>query len=386
MARGLAGAILFYSRDILYYAGTAQPSYLVVLPDDYRLFVRRGWEFARRESFLPEGRLVREGNLVVISRQMFPGAAVGEKVGAELDMLPVLQQRAFSAALDNRELVDISPEILAQRMIKEPAEIDSIRKACAAVHVGHEALMRGLRLGMSELDVAALVEDAHRRAGHEGMCFQRLVDFIVARGALTSGPNLRDTSGAVLTISGVGLSPAVPSGASRRILERGDLLMVDIPTCVEGYHADQSRTYAVGRYPERSIELAQRLREVADHLIRSLVPGVTAGDAFSIAQQQANELGLGESFLNFTSQPKAHFVGHGVGLEINEPPILARNRSTPLAVGMVLAIEMHVMEPDGLTVKLEDMVHMSPDGAELVTVSPRELSLLALQGAGVSRI
>lgn len=372
--RGLAGAVLFYSRDIFYYAGTAQPCYLVVLPSDYRLFVRRGWEFACRETFLPEGRIVREGNLASISRQMFPGT--GEKIGAELDMLPVLQQRAISDALNNRELVDISPDILDQRMIKERSEIDKIRKACAVVHMGHLALMRGMRMGMSELEVAALVEDAHRRAGHEGMSFQRLVDFVVARGALTSGPNLRNTSGAVFTISGVGLSPAIPSGASRRVLEHGDLLMIDIPTCVEGYHADQSRTYAIGQYPDRSIELAHRLRDVADHLIHNLVPGITAGDAFSIAQDRASELGLEDSFLNFASQPKAHFVGHGVGLEINEPPILARNRSTPLAAGMVVAVEMHVMESDGLTVKLEDTVHIGSNGAEILTLSPRELSLL----------
>ena len=78
----------------------------------------------------------------------------------------------------------------------------------------------------------------------------------------------------------------------------------------------------------------------------------------------------------FASKVKAHFVGHGIGLELNEPPLLARKGDTVLKEGMVLAIEMHVMEPDGLTMKLEDTVHLTAQGARLLTLSPRELPVV----------
>jgi len=376
--RGLAGAILFYSRDIYYYTGTSQPAYLVVLPDDYRLLIRRGYDIARRESGLAAERIQDEKNPPAMMARLFPGAGAGEQVGTELDMLTVPHARSLSRTLGQRQLVDLSPAVLQQRMIKDAGEIETIAKACAAIQAGHLAVLSCLRAGLSELELAAAVENAQRLAGHEGCFFIRLTDFVMSRGPLASGPNLRQTSGTLFALSGAGLSSAVPTGASRRIMKRGDLVLVDIPACVEGYHADQSRTYAVGQAPARASDLFGSLREVADHLIGSLRPGLTTGEAFALAQGRAAELDLGKSFMAFDSKAQAHFVGHGIGLELNEPPLLARQGDTVLMPGMVLTIEIHLMEPDGLTLKLEDMVHLTERGTEILTLSPRELSVVDL--------
>jgi Xaa-Pro dipeptidase len=373
--RALAGAILFYSRDVFYYTGTAQPSYLVVLPKEHMLFVRRGYEFARRECGLETERIISESSIKTICQQMFPGTGTGEKIGTELDVLTVAQSRSLSRSLGERELVDISGDILNQRMIKDQEEIESIRKACHAVHAGHLAAVSCLRAGMSELELAANAENAQRLAGHEGLFFMRIPDFVMSRGPLASGPNLRQTSGTVYTITGTGLSSAVPAGPSYRIMDRGDLVVVDIPACVHGYHADQTRTYAVGQIPEGALDLFSQLRDISDFLINSMSAGMTTGQVFALAQDRAVQLGLGEAFMGFESQANAHFVGHGIGLELNEPPLLVRNGDYTLKPGMVLAIEMHMMVPGGLTVKLEDTVHVTQKGVQLMTVSPRELSM-----------
>jgi Xaa-Pro dipeptidase len=374
--RGLAGAILFYSRDIYYYTGTSQPAYLVVLPDDYRLVVRRGYDLVQRECGLGSGRIQNERNPLAALTRLLPGSGTGEKVGTEVDMLTVPHAQSLSRALGGRELVNFSNEVLQQRIVKDAGEIDSIAKSCAAVHAGHLAAVSCLRAGLSELELTAAVENAHRLAGHEGCFFIRSTDFVMSRGPLASGPNLRQTSGTLFTLSGAGLSAAVSTGASRRLIEPEDLVLVDIPTCVEGYHADQSRMYAVHRAPARAAELFLSLREVADHLIKSLRPGLTTGEAYSLAQARAVELGLKDSFMAFASGAKAHFVGHGVGLEVNEPPLLARQGDTILQEGMVLAIEIHLMEPAGLALKLEDTVHLTVQGAKLLTLSPRELTVV----------
>ena len=375
---GLAGAILFYSRDIYYYTGTSQPAYLVVLPDDYRLLIRRGYDIARRESGLAAERIQDERKPQVTMARLFPGPGTGEKVGTELDMLTVPHAQSLCRALGGRQLVDLSAAVLQQRMVKDAGEIESIAKACAAIQAGHLATVSCLRAGLSELELAAAVENAQRLAGHEGCFFMRVTDFVMSRGPLASGPNLRHTSGTLFTLSGAGLSSAVSTGPSRRIMQRGDLVLVDIPACVEGYHADQSRTYAVGQAPARASDLFGHLREVADHLIGRLRPGLTTGEAFALAQARAVELDLGEAFMALASGAKAHFVGHGIGLELNEPPLLARHGDTVLQEGMVLAIEMHLMEPDGLTLKLEDTVHLTAQGTEILTLSPRELSVVDL--------
>ncbi len=371
--KGLAGAILFYSRDVYYYSGTAQPAYLVVLPDDHRLFVRRGYETARMESGYETERIVQGASLEAVAQQMFRGQGQGTKVGTEIDVLTVLHARQMNQALGMRQLVDISGEILEQRTVKDTQELESIKRACAAIHAGHIATISSLRAGMSELELSAAVENAHRLAGHEGCFFMRTPDFVMSRGPLASGSNLRHTSGTLFTLSGTGLSPAIPTSASRRIINAGDMVLVDIPVCIEGYHADQSRTYAVGHAQQRAFDLFQRLRSVADRLIGNMHPGMTCAEAFSLATAEAKASGIEDSFMNFDSGVKAFFVGHGIGLELNEPPLLARNSRAVLKAGMVLAIELHLMEPEGLALKLEDTVLITPNAVEILTSSPREL-------------
>jgi Xaa-Pro dipeptidase len=374
--RGLEGAILFYSRDVYYYTGTAQPVYLVVLPDDYRLFVRRGYETVKTESGLEKERIVNEGSLQAIAEWTFPGEGRNTKVGTELDVLTVLQARSMNRSLGMRELVDISGEILEQRMVKDAQEVESIKEACSAIHSGHMAAMSTLCAGMTELELAAAVENAQRLAGHEGCFFMRVSDFVMSRGPLASGPNLRHTSGTLFTLSGAGLSPAIPTSASRRLIEEGDLVLVDIPACIKGYHGDQSRTYAVGHASQRARDSFQRLRRVADCLVSNLRPGMTCGEVFSLATKEAEETGIGDSFMSFHSGARGHFVGHGIGLELNEPPLLARNSAVALKSGMVLALELHLMESEGLALKLEDTVLLTPKGAQILTLSPRELMVV----------
>ncbi len=371
---GLAGAVLFHSRDIVYYTNTAQPSYLVIRPDDYMLFVSRGYDIALGEAWLDAGQIAAGRNLEKIIQAMFPGPGVpGEKIGTELDLLTIPRARALNRALSGRKLTDVSPHILRQRMTKDDSEIESIRKACSAIHAGHLAAASVLRPGISELELAAAVENAQRIAGHEGCFFLRSSDFVMSRGPLASGPNLRHTSGTLYTLTGAGLSSAVPTGPSRRLIESSDLVLVDIPTCIEGYHADQSRMYAVGRAPSRAKELFEKLREVADRIIQKMRPGAAVKDLFNEAFLAAGIIGLKDSFMMFDNGSRAHFIGHGVGLEINEPPLLSATSDVVLSPGMTIALELHLMEPDAYTLKLEDTLHVTGTAVEILTLSPRRL-------------
>jgi Xaa-Pro aminopeptidase len=371
---GLAGAVLFHSRDVFYYTSTAQPSYLVVRPDDYMLFVRRGYDIAIVESWLEAERISSESSLDKIVQTMFPGPALpGERIGTELDLLTIFQARALNRAFNGRKLCNISQHVLRQRMIKEDTEVRSIRKACDAVHSGHLAAVSALCPGLTELELAAAVENAQRIAGHEGCFFLRSCDFVMSRGPLASGPNLRHTSGTLYTLTGMGLSSAIPTGPSLRRIHDRDFVLVDIPACIEGYHADQSRMYAVGRAPSRAKALFEKLREVADRVIQNMQPGIAIRDLCNYAFSEAGRIGLKDSFMMFDNGSRAHFIGHGVGLEINEPPLLSAAGDFVLSPGMTIALELHLMEPDAYTLKLEDTLHVTATGAEILTLSPRLL-------------
>ena len=278
---GIDAALLVYSRDVLYYTGTAQPSCLLVTPDDYTLYVRSGFEFAVQDVFIGREKLAEERRLEkVLAGALSRLAGKPGKIGAELDILTAEQYEALRKSCPGADFVNISPVTLEQRKVKEPGEIERLRRACDAVHAGHEAVLATLREGVTELELAAAVENAHRLAGHEGIFFIRLPDFFMSRGPIGAGPNLLRNSGVVYTITGVGMSPAVPAGPSRRAIGRGETVIVDIPTLVEGYHADQTRTYCIGKAGQAIHALYDDLQAIADHLIGAIRPGMRGSDVY----------------------------------------------------------------------------------------------------------
>ena len=371
--RQLGGALLFYSRDVFYYTGTAQPSYLVVLPDDYMLFIRSGFDFALNEVFIEKERL-RQGRRIENIYREISSRLKGKKIATELDVLPTVQFFEFQKIFSECEFVDISPLVLEQRKRKDILEINAIREACEVIHEGHKAVLSNLREGITELELSAAIENAHRLAGHEGIFFLRQPDFFMSRGPIASGPNLSRFSGVVYSITGVGLSPAVPAGPSRRSISKGDLVVVDVPTMVKGYHSDQTRTYILGKAGIEVKEMYNSLKEIADHLIENIRPGVKCSEIFQMAVDKTGELKVTEAFLNFGGGKKNHMIGHGIGLECTEPPIISKYDHSGLSEDYVIGLEMHMFQEDVGVIKLEDVILIGKEQNEILTKSPRELS------------
>ncbi len=369
----LSAAVLFYSRDVLYYTGTARPSYLVVFPQEYFLFVRNGFEFALSEAFIPRERIREERRLENIFEEVFPRLPTNKKIGTELDILTVEQLAKFRLVFPGYEFVNISPMVLEQRKRKDASEIEKIKEACEVIDMGHKAVLSTLKEGCTELELAAAVENAHRLAGHEGIIFMRQPDFFMSRGPISSGPNLSKFSGVVYSITGVGLSPSVPAGPSRRNISKGDLVVVDIPTHVKGYHADQTRTYILGMANKKVWDMYDDMREIADHLIENICPGMKCNEIFQMAVDKAEDRKAADAFLNFGGAKKSHMVGHGIGLECTEPPIISKYDHSEVSRNYVMALELHMYREDVGVVKLEDMILITNGGNEFLTKSPRHL-------------
>lgn len=369
----LCGALLFYSRDILYYTGTAQPAYLVVLPEDFFLFVRSGFEFALKDAFIPRDKISEERKLENVYKSVFQNSGTKQRIGTELDILTVDQFSKYKQAFPGYEFVNISPVVFEQRKRKESSEISIIKRACQAIHMGHLAVLESLKEGITELELAAAVENAHRLAGHEGIFFIRQPDFFMSRGPISSGPNLFKISGVVYTITGVGLSPSVPAGPSKRPISTGDIVIVDIPTLVDGYHADQTRSYVLGKADDKIRTLYSQLKEIADYLIQTIEPGLKCREIYQMAIEKSKELKVTDAFLNFGKGQKSRMIGHGVGLELNEPPILSMYDASEVSDGYVVALDMHMMDKNVGVVKLEDLILVTDNGNDILTISPRNL-------------
>ncbi len=370
----LSGALLFYSRDILYYTGTAQPSYLVVLPDDYLLFVRSGIDFALNDVFVNKEKVREERRLANIFKEIFSGRKLGnQKIGTELDILTAEQFKDMEKTFSGYEFVNASPIVLEQRKRKHASEIEKIKRACDAIHRGHEAVLSTLKEGVTELELAASVENAHRLAGHEGIFFIRQPDFFMSRGPISSGSNLFRISGVVYTITGVGLSSSVPAGPSRRRISKGEPVMVDIPVLVEGYHADQTRTYCLGKASTEIKSMHDDLVAIADHLINRMKPGMKCSEIYRAAVEKAKELGRSDHFQGFGKGKKSRLIGHGIGLELNEPPVPSEYDNSEVGDNYVIALDIHMMDEAAGVVKLEDMILIKEEGNEILTKSPRQL-------------
>lgn len=365
--------LLNYSKSVYYYTGTTQPSVLMVSQQDYHLLVSKGIEHAFREIFIPVEKISPLDHKSITDILKMWGVK-GGVLGMELDVMPTALYFRMVGQLPQSRIVDISKLVLEQRKIKDEDELAHLRQAAHIMHVGHERVMQVLRDGMTELELSAEVEDAHRRAGHEGQYFVRQWDFFMGRGVLASGENLSRIAGKVQSISGTGLSAAIPLGASERVIRKGDVVVVDMPTLCRGYHSDQSRTYVIGRASNACRELYEGMREIADRTIASLKPGITCNDVYEMTFSIAREIGLERYYLRLGGDPEPlSFVGHGVGLEVNELPLLSRGNSDVIQAGMVVTLEIEMWKSGREVVKVEDTIAIHPWGAELLTISPRGL-------------
>jgi len=367
---GIDAALLLHHRDVLYYAGTARPAALLVAPHDAVLFVRRGLDGARQEATV--AHIARMRGFSDVGAAFDDLGLAGGVLGTEMDLIPARIAQRLKDVLPAWSLADVSPVVLDQRAVKDEAELAATRRAAAIADLGHRTVPRVAAPGVSELEMAAEVEAAMRRAGHEG--FQPL-RYPAARGGgvfLMSGENLAVRGGHGLVVTGAGLSPGLPYGASRRVVQSGDLVVLDVGSTYAGYTADESRTFVLGAAAEPQRALFAVARAAEDAVFDALRQGTAVADLYAVAEAVV-AAGSPPHFAPGSLELPG-FVGHGIGLELDEPPVLRLRSDARLRAGMVLAIEIEVNAPAQRTmVKLEDTIVVRADGYELLTRMPREL-------------
>ena len=370
----ILAVLLNYSKSIFYYAGTTHPSILIITPEDYHLIVLRGLDSVIEKTWLDPDKVCLGRGYGDVKERLKKWKISGGYLGMELDILPTYLYLKLSKMLSEFKIIDVSKLILEQRKIKDAKEIEYTKEACRIVHQGHQRILDVLREGMTELELSSEIEYAHRKAGHEGLYFIRQFDYFMGRGPVASGENLSRIAGKVESISGVGLSPSIPMGASLKKIKKGEMIVVDIPTYFHGYHSDQSRTYVLGKSPGSSKSLYQGMKEIADRIIQVLSPEMSCDYLYNMAQKFADDLGMEPYFMRLgNNSKKVPFIGHGVGLELNEPPLLRKNNQEPLEEGMIIALELEMTHSPHEVVKLEDLLLITSEGVEILTITPRNL-------------
>lgn len=374
-SEGWQAALVMQPRDLYYYSGTAQPANLWV-PDegDPILFTRRVHELTREATWIEHtvsassfGQM--RDALADLGLALPPGAVLG----VEQDVLPYRLVESLKKKLEGVELGNLSPVILRQRLVKDDGEIARIRGAVELWERGHEAIMETLAVGVAEYEVAAAMEYAAREGGGDGTVWPRRWDsYLPTGGIVASGPNTWVVSGEAMTVTGVGLNQGLPWGPSSRRLEAGDLVVVDFCISREGYHCDMTRTYCVGKPTREQQDLWDRLLELHLRVVDRIRPGVTGEELYLLAKGAADKMGFGDNFMGVGSERGA-YIGHSIGLEIDEWPVLGAGARDPLPPGAVITIEPKFMVPGRGGVMVEDDILVTPGGHEVLGTLERKL-------------
>lgn len=226
------------------------------------------------------------------------------------------------------------------RARKEPREVDSIRLAGVIATSALERTLPQIHAGMTENEVAGVLEHSLRDAGSDGFPFGT----IAASGPRSALPHAR-----------AGTRPIAP----------GDFVLLDFGAVFRGYCADVTRTVVVGRASERQREVYEAVKEANERARALIAPGMTGQQADAIARDALTARGFGDAF--------GHGLGHGLGIEVHEAPRLSRVAEGSLPRGAVVTIEPGVYLPGWGGVRIEDDVHLTDGGAELLTDFPRDL-------------
>ncbi|MGV0652740.1 Xaa-Pro peptidase family protein [Mycolicibacterium thermoresistibile] len=345
---GLSGLVITPGYDLQYLTGSRAQTFerlmaLVVPASGEPTLVLPRLELAvLKDSAVPElGLTVRDwvdGD--------DPYRLVAEALGAGpsgrpavTDSMPALHLLPLTDLLGSVPVLATSV-LRRLRMIKDPAEIDALRKAGAAIDRVHARVPEFLVPGRTEADVAADIAEAIVAEGHSDVAF-----IIVGSGPHGADPHHE---------------------CSDRTLQVGDIVVVDIGgPYAPGYHSDCTRTYSIGEPdPEiaRRYAVLQRAQRAAVDAVR---PGVTAEQIDAAARDVLAAEGLAEAFV--------HRTGHGIGLSVHEEPYIVAGNNVPLEAGMAFSVEPGIYFPGQWGARIEDIVIVTADGAEPVNHRPHEL-------------
>jgi Xaa-Pro aminopeptidase len=155
-------------------------------------------------------------------------------------------------------------------------------------------------------------------------------------------------------------------------LAANEPVMIDFGTVLNGYHMDETRMFSIGPLPEEAQRTCRAAIDIHQVVLEAVRPGVTFDTLFTLAVETAKKLGYGDQFLG-PPGCKTAFIGHGVGLELVEPPIIARGRKEPLEAGMVLAIEPKMVFENRFCAGIESMITVTETGGRLLSRVPEEI-------------
>ena len=357
-------AAIFSRVNQYYFTGTMQDGMLLVPRDGKPTFwVRRSFERACSESLFPDIRPMKG-----FRDAAQPGSATRDVIHLEAEVVPLALLERFRKYFPCQTVAALDAQVARVRAIKSPYELAILERA-GRIHqrAREEEVPALLREGMSEAELGCELFSLMVRQGDQGVARFAMFGVEVMFGLFGFGENSLYPTNFDGPGGCVGLEPAAPVLGSRtRTLRKGDLVFIDIGCGVEGYHTDKTMTYFFGAQPpEELAALQRRCVDLERWLATMLKPGAVPSQIHATIMASLDPEFL-HDFMGFGNR-RVNFLGHGVGLQVDEPPAIAQGFDEPLTAGMVIALEPKKGVPGVGMVGIEDTFVVTPDGGRSIT-------------------
>jgi Xaa-Pro aminopeptidase len=299
------------------------------------------------------------------------GIPTGATVGLEMDVLPCSFYFRIASALQEAKFVDVSERIRHIRSVKSEFELGLVREAARMLDAGISSVPDYIQEGMKEIDLICRIESVMRAMGHQGSLHFRKFNSIVPLGHVMCGSEAAFPSYLASPTGGRGTSIMFPQGAGFNKIKRNEPIFVDTVGIYNGYIADATRIFTLGRLDSELEDAYDAALEIENTIARELRPGRTGKELFELSEAMGEKLGY-KDYLGGPPGNKCGFVGHGVGLELDEYPVIGPLDHV-IQSNMTVAIEPKVIYPDKGVLGVEDTYLTTQNGAERLTSLPQEI-------------
>lgn len=365
--QNIDAALFTCNVNLIYTFGEVVSGYLYLpLHHPARLFVRRPSTLSGEHIHpvrKPEqiSDLLKEIGLPLPQRLMLEG-----------DELPFREYQRLAACFPDAEILPCGTELIRQaRTIKTEMEIELFRRSGIAHAKAYQQIPDVFKEGMTDLDLSIEVEKLMRKEGNLGIfrVYGRSMEIFM--GSILVGDNAQAASPYDFALGGKGLDPSLPGSVCGCPIQKGQSIMVDMGGNFYGYMGDMSRVFSYGKLPQKAYDAHQLCIDIQNAIQEMAKPGTICEDIYNKAVEMAEKGGFADGFMG-TGQ-KAKFVGHGIGLEINEFPVLAPRMKQELEPGMVFALEPKIVIPGVGPVGVENSWVVTNEGIEKLTLCPEEI-------------
>ena len=359
--QGIDAALIACNVNLLYTYGRIISGYLYLpLHSPALIFVKRPnnitGEFVfpiRKPEQIPD--LIKENGLPLPEKLMLEG---GE--------LPYADYMRLASLFPGAEVVNGTSLIREARSVKTPMEIELFRRSAILHARAYSKIPEVYRPGMTDRELSVEVERLMRLEGCLGIfrIFGQSMEIFM--GSVLAGDNAAAPSPYDFALGGEGTDPSLPGGMNGTLLKEGHSVMVDIGGNFYGYMCDMTRVFSVGKLSEEAYAAHQVCLEVQDKVASMALPGAVCETLYDAAVGIVAKAGFADRFMGISQQ--ARFIGHGIGLEINEAPVLAPRIRQELEPGMVFALEPKIVLPGTGAVGIENSWAVTENGVEKLTV------------------